>query len=129
MYNHLLYLTYWLINSVVLLVINSLIPGNSIILGDGRFNAIESSIYTGFWLTFLIWLWWDFAIAKKIKLENKMFMLGFFLCVNSISIFMISRFPYLTGFVLKNYAWAIGIGFIATLLQRVGWRLIVFKRF
>lgn len=127
MYNHLLYLTYWIINTIVLFVVRSLIPGNNVILGSERFNGFESSIYAGFWLTFLVWIWWDFAIAKKIKLDKTITTIGFFLFVNSLSIWMVSRFSYFTGFALTNYAWALGIGIVVTLLQRVGWRLIVLK--
>ena len=127
MYNHLLFLAYWFINSTVLFIARSLVPDNSIILGNWRFNSFESSIYAGFWLTFLIWVWWDFAIARKIKLDKTVITFGFFFLVNSISIWMVSRFSYMTGFGLTNYAWALAIGLTATLLQRVGWRLIVLR--
>jgi len=124
MYNHLLYLGYWLTNSIVLLL-STLVTGNSVILGGDRFNTLEASIYAGFWLTFLIWVWWDFAIARKFKLDKGVIIFGFFLFVNIFSLVAVSRFHFFTGFELINYFWVLAIALLATILQRVAWKLIV----
>lgn len=128
MYNHLLFLSYWFVNTSVLFIAGVL-PGRNVILGDWRFNSFESSVYAGFWLTFLIWVSWDFAIARRFKLDKLPVTLGFFLFVNSISIWAVSRFSSVTGFVLVNFFWALVIGCVVTLLQRVVWKLIVKKSF
>lgn len=124
MYNHLMYFAYWVINSLVLYLASWILPENNVVLGNWRFSSIESSIYAGFWLTFLVWVFWDFAIAREFNLKKKMVAFGFFLIVNSISIWVISRFSNITGFELINYQWAFIIGFAATLLQRVPWRFV-----
>lgn len=123
MYNHLMYFAYWMINSLVLYLAGWAIP-NNVLLGNWRFNSIESSIYAGFWLTFLIWACWDFAIARKFNLKNKTATFVFFLLVNAISIWVVSRFSNITGFELTNYQWAFAIGFVITLLQRVPWKFV-----
>lgn len=123
MYNHLLYLAYWIVNAAVLFFTSLLIP--AVRLGGGRFNSIESAFYAGFWLTFLIWVFWDFAIARKFNFESKTVNFSYFLLVNFISIWVISRFSSLTGFALTNYAWALVIALAAVLLQKIGWRLVV----
>lgn len=128
MYNHLLFLSYWLVNAVVLFLAGSL-PGHNVILGNGRFNSFESSFYAGFWLTFFIWVFWDFAIARKFKLDKEGVTLSFFLFVNSLSIWAVSRFYFMTGFELTNYLWVLIIGLTVTLLQRVAWRVVVLRHF
>lgn len=120
-----MYFAYWLINSFVLYLASWVIPDNNVILGNWRFNSVESSFYAGFWLTFLIWIWWDFAIAKKINLKNKIVAFGFFWFVNFFSIWVVSRFSHFTGFELVNYQWVLAIGFAATVLQRTTRRLII----
>lgn len=123
MYNHLMYLAYWAINSLVLYLASLIIPDN-IALGNWRFSNIESSIYAGFWLTFLIWVFWDFAIAREFNLKNKTIAFLFFLFVNAISIWVVSRFASVTGFGIINYQWVLAIGFITTLLQKVPWKFV-----
>lgn len=127
MYNHLLFLSYWIINSLVLFMASLVIPSHEVVLGSWRFSGIESSIYVGFWLTFLIWVWWDFAIARKMNSYKKFVAVSYFLFVNIFCIFALSRFPDLTGLTLKNFWWAIIIGAVTTILQRIAWKLIVKK--
>ena len=124
MYNHLTYFAYWVINSFVLYMARLLIPDGAVVLGNWRFDSIESSIYAGFWITFLIWVFWDFVMAKEFSLKKKMVAFGFFLLVNSISVWVVSRFPNFTGFELINYQWALAIGFAATLLQKIPWKFV-----
>lgn len=124
MYNHLMYFAYWVINSFVLYAASWLIPDKNVTLGNWRFNSIESALYAGFWMTFLIWVAWDFAMARKFSLNKKIVAFLFFLCINFMSIWVVSRFSSITGFELKNYLWGVAIGFIITLLQKVPWRFV-----
>lgn len=125
MYNHLLYLSYWLIDSIVLLAVYNLVPQSSLVLGNNRFNSIESAIYAGFWLTFLVWIWWDFAIARKINSLTQSFTFGLFTIVNILSIWIVSKFSAITGFELTNLIWMLVIGLIVTALQKLAWKMIV----
>ena len=124
MYNHLMYFAYWVINSFVLYLATWVLPEKSVTLGNWRFSSIESSIYAGFWITFLIWVCWDFAMAKKFNLRNKIVSFFFFLFVNAISIWVVSRFSNITGFEVINYQWILAIGFVATIFQRVPWKFV-----
>jgi len=124
MYNHLMYFAYWVINSLVLYLASWTIPDYGVVLGNWRFNSIESSLYAGFWVTFLVWVFWDFAIAREFNLKNKTAAFLFFLFVNSISIWVVSRFSNITGFELINYQWTLAIGFAATFLQKVPWKFV-----
>lgn len=124
MYNHWLYFAYWLASAVVLLLA-SIIPDTKVILGNWRFNNIEASIYSGFWLTFLYWVWWDFAIQRRIYNDNKTVSFLIFLIVNSIGVWVVSVFHYIIGFQLLGYPWALGIGIVLTIAQSIAWRIVV----
>lgn len=123
MYNHIMYLSYWIINSLVLYVANLFLPQN-VMLGDWRFNTVESSIYAGFWLTFLVWIFWDFAIARKFSPKKGFAFFFFFFLVNSISLWIVSLFPNYTGFSFYNDQWALIIGFVLAILQQISWKLV-----
>ncbi len=127
MYNHLLYIGYWIINSFLLYIASQSIPDNIVKLGSWRFNMLESSLYAGFCLTFLVWMWWDFALARRFNLNKKLFVFLFFIFVNSFSIWAISRFNYFTGVQVTSFVWIVAIGLAATVLQRLTRKLIVNK--
>ena len=123
MYNHLLYFTYWLFNSVILYVFGLIFPVN-VVLGNWRFGPIESAIYAGFWVTFFIWVLWDFALAKGIKFDSAVVTLGYFWAVNIFSFWVVSRFSQYSGLGISNYLWDFAIGLIAYIVQRLAWRFI-----
>lgn len=124
MYNHLLYFTYWLFNSIVLYVFGLVFPAN-IILGNWRFNPIESAIYAGFWVTFFLWVLWDFAIAKGVRFDSGAVILGYFWTANTFAFWIVSRFSQVAGFGITNYLWAFAIGLGAYIVQRIAWKLVV----
>lgn len=124
MYNHFLYFSYWLTNSAVLYVFY-LLFGDNIILGNWRFGPIESAIYAGFWATFLLWSFWDFALAKGVKFDNYLTTLGYFLLVNAFSFWLVSRFSQYAGFGITGYGWAFALALAAHFLQRGVRRMII----
>ena len=124
MYNHWLYLTYWLVSAAVLLLA-SIMPEVKVALGNWRFNSIEASIYSGFWLTFLYWVWWDFAMHRGMNYDNKIISFLVYLVVNSAAVWIVSVFHYIFGFQLLDYSWALAIGFVLTIAQSVVWRIVV----
>ena len=117
MYNHLLYFTYWFFNSLVLYAFSLIVPGD-VILGNWRFSSIESSIYAGFWITFFIWVLWDFAIAKGVKFDSMTVTMGYFWLVNAFSFWIVARFSEMAGFGISGYYWAFVIGLAAYLLPK-----------
>ncbi len=124
MYNHLLYLGYWIVNTALLYLLSLFIP--AVGLGNERLSSIESALYTGFWLTFCVWVWWDFAIAKKINLSRRTAVMAFFI-INCFGLLAVSRFSFMTGFRIDLSLWVFVVGAIATVLQRVVWRMVVGK--
>lgn len=127
MYNHLLYLFYWLINLVVIYLVKWLWP-ESLILGNWRFAEIESAIYTGFWMTFLLWLVWDFALARGLRMEDRLATWLFFGVVNCASVWVITRFGFYLGLAVSSFSWVLVVGLAATLIQRLIWSLVVERK-
>jgi hypothetical protein len=127
MYNHLLYFAYWVVNSLVLYFANVFLP-DAVTLGDWRFNAIESSIYAGFWVTFVTWAFWDFAIARQFNLQNWFVDLGYFWLANFFALWAVSLFSRFTGFSMVGYEWILATSFVATIFQRMVWSFFVPRR-
>lgn len=124
MYNHILYFFYWLFNSLVLYVFYIAFP-DSIVLGNYRFNAPETAIYAGFWVTFFVWVFWDFALAKGVKFDSSAVVVGYFWLVNAFAFWVVARFSHIAGFGIINYFWVIAVSLVALVFQRMVWRVVV----
>jgi len=126
MYNHLLYFAFWVANTFALIFGSLLMPGQ-IYLGSWRFNLFESAIYTAFWLTFLFWIWWDFSVSRNFKLRKGSTLVYFWL-VNSVSLWLVSRFSAFTGFSLSPDGVLVTIffwGAVMVTAQAFCWKLII----
>jgi hypothetical protein len=117
MYNHVLYFYYWVANSLVLLLLHWFFP-QDIVLGNWRFVPAEAAIYAGFWLTFWVWLFWDFALGRKFPLRAPVFHLIYFWLVNSFSIWLVGRLANYSGLGLSSFVWALAVGLVAHYLQQ-----------
>lgn len=124
LYNHLLYLLYWITNTLVLVAANKIAP-NNLVLGNFKFSSFEAAIYAGFWMTFFLWTSWDWILARGEKIEGFWRTLLFFWVVNSIGIWLTARFPHYTGFGIASYRWALALGAVEGIAQRLVWRVIV----
>jgi len=127
MYNHLLYLLYWLINSLLFYLASFAFAGN-VILGNTRFNEIESAVYAGFWVTFIIWVVWDYIYARAQKLGDTFITSIIFWITNSVGIWLVSRFSDVLGLGISNYGWAFVVGVFANFIQRLAMRALLESR-
>jgi len=125
MYNHYLYLGYWVVNSALLLIFNLLFP-NNVVLGNFKFSALEGAIYAGFWMTFFIWAMWDVAIARAYKLRNMLTTFVFFTFVNSSAIWITARLPQYFGFGISAFYWAILLGIVSNIIHRYLYKKMTF---
>lgn len=124
MYNHLLYILYWAVNTLVIKLAFILFP-LGVVLGTYRLNPTEAAIYAGFWVTFIIWTAWDFAIARKISLEKPVKNFVYFLIVNTVAVWIVTRFAPLSGMGIISFWWAIVIGIIISILHKLVKRVIL----
>lgn len=122
-----MYFTYWLFNAAILYVFGFAFSGN-VVLGNWRFGMVESAIYAGFWVTFFVWVLWDFALAKGVKFDTVVVKLGYFWLANSFAFWLVARFSEYVGLGITNYLWAFTLGLAAHLVQRLAWRIVVGRK-
>ena len=117
MYNHILYFYFWVANCLVLLVFNQVFSID-VVLGNWRFGIIEAAAYSGFWQTFMIWLFWDFALARRIDLSRPLVKFVYFYPVNVFSFWLVARFANYSGLGISNFIMAFILGLAGYWLQQ-----------
>ncbi|OGM10706.1 hypothetical protein A2Z22_05365 [Candidatus Woesebacteria bacterium RBG_16_34_12] len=120
MVHYSLYLSYWLVNSLILYLFNTLYP-DDIVLGTYQISYITAIIFSGFWMTFFFWALWDFFKGFKLKIEKIFFALAFLSLLNSISVWSVARLANFTGLGVSSFMWAIIIGSIANFFHLFLW--------
>lgn len=112
------YTIVWLINTALILGANSLFPQNYV-LGNAVIPPVYAALFTGFLLTVLCRA--AKPVATKLKAQEKgryvMFLIYF--GVNTISIWVLARVSFLTGFGISAFYFAIFLGLATDLGQWV----------
>ena len=117
MENRLLYIFFW----PLLLFLAATIFTADVVLGTYRFSTLEAAVYSGFWITFLAWVVWDFIKARGVSLSNRAFGVTILWLANSAAVWMVARFAHLTGLGISSYRWALLLGLIVALAQGTVW--------
>jgi len=112
----------WLVNFLSIQLLGLVFP-NMIVLGNWRFSGVEASIYAGFWLTFFVWTMNDYMSVRKVELTPFSLKLFYFFIVDSLGVWIISRFSQYAGLGITSVWWALVIGGVAEALQLVSWRV------
>ncbi len=115
-YNHLLYLVYWIVNAGVLYVVGKLFPAE-VMLGVNKFNALEAAIYAGFWMSFVVWTCWDLLIARKADFGSGWGVYAYFFVTNIVGVGIISVFYGITGVSISSMWWVLVVGALANVFQ------------
>ena len=117
MENRLLYIFFW----PLLLFLAASIFTIDVVLGTYRFSVLEAAVYSGFWITFLAWVIWDFVKARGISLKNKALAVTVLWLANSAAVWIVARFAHLTGLGISSYRWALLLGLVVALAQGTFW--------
>lgn len=117
MEKRLLYIFFW----PLLLFLAANIFTIDVVLGTYRFSAFEAAVYSGFWITFLAWVVWDFIKARGISLNNKALAITVLWLANSAAVWIVARFAHLTGLGISSYRWALLLGLVVALAQGTFW--------
>lgn len=123
MHEHILFLIYWLINSMAMYLMGLVFPSD-VVLGTFRLLPVEAAIFAGFWLTFFVWTMWDYVTVRKVTLQPFIIRFIFFFFVNSFGIWLVSRYASYTGLGISSFWWALLLGGITDLLQNFYWNLL-----
>ena len=124
MYNHRLYILFWMISALALVLGNIFFPGYYV-LGNARLSAVESSIYASFWITFIYWVFWDFAVARAIPNSWEGGSLLYYLIANTISLWVVARFALYVGFGIPSYLTALFLSVFLTAFQKAVWSIFI----
>jgi hypothetical protein len=100
-----------------------------VVTGNFRFTALEASIYASFWLTFIVWMGWDFIFSRGIKYDTGTITWVYFWILNTLGIWLVARFAYTLGFGISNWVWAVTLGLIAVFLQKIARGFVVKRNF
>ncbi len=122
MNEHLLFFLFWVLNSLVFRLADLLFSG-SIVLGTWRLTPVEASIYAAFWLTFFVWTMWDYMLLRKVVLEPLFLRIFFFFVINSLGIWLVSRYANYTGLGIGSFWWAFALGAVTVIVQTIAWKL------
>jgi hypothetical protein len=115
--NRLLYIFFW----PLLLFLAASIFTVDVVIGTYRFSGLEAAVYSGFWITFLAWVIWDFVKARGISLNNKALAITVLWLANSAAVWIVARFAHLTGLGISSYRWALLLGLVVALAQGTFW--------
>ena len=123
MYNHILYLSFWLVNFLVFYIFGSFFP-NDVVLGIWKYTPVEAAIYSSFWLTFIVWTGWDFIYSRGLKYQAGSIAWVYFWILNTLGIWLIARFANVLGLGISNWSWAIIIAVFAVMFQKIVWTFV-----
>jgi len=123
MYNHILYLFYWIVSFTVFYLTHWIFP-EDFVLGNWKFSDLEAAIYSSFWLVVFVWVVWDFLISRGVKLKDNLGTWLYFWAVNAVGIWLVAKLSRILGLGIRGYLWAIGVAFFVNLAQRIVWKFV-----
>lgn len=114
----------WVTNSILLYVAFSLYPLN-FVLGNFRFGAIPSALWSGFAWTFITWLFKPVISKFNIKLNGLLMKSAFYLAANFVAIWITARMAPVTGFGVSSFTYVLGLAVVAEIAQLAVWNIVV----
>jgi hypothetical protein len=123
MQSHVVFLLFWLLNSISIHLLGLLFP-NTIVLGTYRLAPIEASINAGFWLTFFVWTMKDYMSVRSVKFDPPALKFCTFFLLNCFGVWLVSRCSQYTGLGIAKFGWAFLIGGVAQVFQAGVWKIV-----
>ena len=110
------FLTFWVVNTVVLLIANAIFGGN-IAVGNQSISTGLSAIFAGLILTALIHLA-PIAVEKNgYKIKNQNVLPAIFLASNVVVLWVLKRLAVVTGFGISSILWVIILAITITFIE------------
>ena len=109
------FLTFWVVNTVVLLIANAIFGGN-IAVGNQSISTGLSAIFAGLILTALIPLA-PIAVEKSGYRIKKNIWPGIFLGLNIVTLWILKRLAVVTGVGISSILWVIILAIIITFVE------------
>ena len=109
------FLTFWVVNTVVLLGANAIFGGN-VVVGNQSISTGLSAIFAGLILTALIPLA-PIAVEKSGYKIKKNIWSAVFLSLNIVTLWILKRLAVVTGFGISSILWVIILAIIITFAE------------
>ena len=110
------FLTFWVVNTVVLLVANSIFGGN-VVVGNQSISTGLSAIFAGLVLTALIPLAPKAVEQTGYKIKNQNVWPAIFLASNIVVLWILKRLAMVTGFGISSILWVLILAIVITFVE------------
>ena len=110
------FLTFWVVNTVVLLIANAIFGGN-VVVGNQSISTGLSAIFAGLILTALIPLAPKAVEKSGYKIKNQNIWPAIFLSLNIVTLWILKRLAVVTGFGISSILWVIILAIIITFVE------------
>ena len=121
------FLVFWLINVALLYLVAMFMPAN-FKLGNDIFTAIQAALFTGFVWNWVLWNAESTFKDLEIDLQSPMAMMIVYLGVNFVTIWLLARFAFMSGFGVSSYIYVFMLALVGNLLQYMAWRAMDKKK-
>jgi len=110
------FLTFWVVNTVVLLIVNAIFGGN-IVVGNQSISTGLSAIFAGLVLTALIPLAPKAVEHTGFKIKNQNVWPVIFFSLNIVTLWILKRLAVVTGLGIASILWVIILAIIITFVE------------
>lgn len=113
---YLRFILVWAVNSLVILLANSMYSGY-FVLGNAVMTPVVAGIFTGFLLTVFTRAVKPLLVRAGIVKKGRGMMFVTYWLVNSVIIWVLARLSVITGFGIPAFYWSFVLGIAASLGQ------------
>lgn len=123
MKKYLPFVSFWLLNSLLLYLAAMFLP-QYFELGTATVPETKAIFWSGLLLTTIVWLSKPVADGLGLKLEGNTKMFLYYWLVNSSAIWILARVAEYSGLGISAFYWAIVFGVFANLGQWIIWQVL-----
>lgn len=116
MKHYLRFVLVWLANSLLIYLAATVYPSN-FALGTAFVPTGIAPLAAGLVLTLICKVGKGLVKSLGVELKGRYSKFLYYWLVNSIGIWVVARFSTYTGLGISAYYWAVGLGFVASILQ------------
>ena len=110
------FLSFWVANTVVILVSAAVFAGN-VVLGNDKVSSSMAAIIAGLVLTLIVTFTPQVVEKSGFKLKDDKLWALIFLAVNFVGLWVVKRLAVLTGLGISSILWVLILAAIITLVQ------------
>jgi uncharacterized membrane protein YvlD (DUF360 family) len=110
------FVSYWVVNSIILSLASSLFP-NGFEMGNAYLSIPLASILSGFLLTAILLIARGLARSIDLPKRGRYIMFVYYWVAASVGIWIIARIASVSGFGIARYYWAIGAALITAFIH------------